>query len=77
MHVCILTHARTRTHARRLWVEHASRRRTRVIQDNADPEWNDSFMLPIRLEDAQSLRMVLWDWDDIMSNDRIGECVRA
>lgn len=58
-----------------LFVEYAKKRRTRVIQNDKNPTWNETYLFPIGLEKTQALHLELYDWDQFGGSDKIGDAM--
>jgi len=52
---------------------------TRVIRKTLNPEWNETFEIPLTRDEASNkdlaIQISVWDWDLVGTNDLIGETV--
>jgi phosphatidylserine decarboxylase len=50
--------------------------RTRVLRHTLNPVWNEKLLYHVRKgEDNFDIKMSIYDWDKISSNDHVGSCV--
>eukprot|EP00959_Pyramimonas_sp_CCMP1952_P351236 7358696-Pyramimonas_sp.AAC.1 len=52
-----------------------SKKKTRVIQKNNSPVWNDEFVLYLTVKDPRVLIFHVLDWNSLSSNEEIGDAV--
>mmetsp|Transcript_25559 Transcript_25559/g.31437 ORF Transcript_25559/g.31437 Transcript_25559/m.31437 type:complete len:603 (+) Transcript_25559:111-1919(+) len=45
------------------------------VEKSLNPSWNEDIFIPVPKDSKDSLRVEVWDWDLIGSNDYLGECV--
>ncbi|KAJ7297491.1 hypothetical protein O6H91_Y052800 [Diphasiastrum complanatum] len=48
------------------------RRKTTTKMSNLNPEWNESFNLPVQDPETQVLEIHVYDWEKVGSHDRLG-----
>lgn len=56
----------------RMWLRASQKRRTTTQPEGKEATWHESFKLPVHIPEAQKLEMVLFDHDNIGSDDELG-----
>lgn len=55
-----------------MWMRASQKRRTTIQPEGKKATWNESFKLPVHIAEAQKLELVLYDHDNIGSDDELG-----
>lgn len=55
-----------------MWMRASQKRRTTIQPEGKEATWNESFKLPVHIEETQKLELVLYDHDNIGSDDELG-----
>ena len=55
-----------------MWMRASQKRRTTIQPEGKAATWNESFKLPVHIAEAQKLELVLYDHDNIGSDDELG-----
>ena len=56
----------------RMWLRVSQKRRTSIQPEGREATWNESFKLPVHIRSTQQLELVLYDHDNIGSDDELG-----
>ena len=69
-----MTDVYAHTHICRMWMRISQKRRTSIQPEGKQATWNETFKLPVHIAETQKLEMVLYDHDNIGSDDELGRC---
>lgn len=56
----------------RMWLRISQKRQTSIQPEGKQATWNESFKLPVHIAETQKLELVLYDHDNIGSDDELG-----
>lgn len=56
----------------RMWLRISQKRQTSIQPEGKEATWNESFKLPVHIAESQVLELVLYDHDNIGSDDELG-----
>lgn len=55
-----------------MWLRISQKRQTSIQPEGKEATWNESFKLPVHIAESQVLELVLYDHDNIGSDDELG-----
>ena len=55
-----------------MWLRISQKRQTSIQPEGKSATWNESFKLPVHIVESQVLELVLYDHDNIGSDDELG-----
>ncbi len=56
----------------RMFMRASQKRRTTIQPEGKEATWNESFKLPVHIPESQKLELILYDHDNIGSDDELG-----
>ncbi len=57
-----------------MFMRASQKRRTTIQPEGKEATWNESFKLPVHIPETQKLELILYDHDNIGSDDELGRC---
>ncbi len=55
-----------------MYMRASQKRRTTIQPEGKEATWNESFKLPVHIPETQKLELILYDHDNIGSDDELG-----